>query len=157
MRVYFHYGDRFTWLYAGAGDAAVADVTRQFARAHAERFPAAGLAASRLELRGASGTALPPSAALRNAARDGEDVTVLRLAAEAPPTPAPTPAEQPAAAKPAPAQPATAGIAPDVARELLQRAAQLAAQKQLRDSSIIYEQARRAAPIRAPLRCGFCV
>lgn len=152
LRVYLHYGERFTWLYVGSGDAAVADVARQFARAHAERFPAAGLGASRLELRGASGAPLPPQSALRDAVRDGEDVTVLRLAAEAPPTPVPAPAEQPAAARPAPPQPAAAGIAPEVARELLQRAAQLAAQKQLRDSSMIYEQARCGGETRLLLR-----
>jgi hypothetical protein len=146
LRVYCHYADRFTWLYAGSGGETCADVARQFARAHAERFPAAGLPSARLELRGASGAALPPQAPLREAAADGEDVTVVRLAAEATPEPAPAPVAQPAAA-----QPATAGVAPQVARELMQRAAELARAKQLRDSSVIYEQVLQSVGDKAPL------
>jgi hypothetical protein len=151
MRVYLHYDDRFTWIYAGEGREAVADVARAFARAHAGRYPAAGLPSATLELRRSdTGEVLPRAAALSACVPDGADVAVVRLAKAAEPAPSEAPARAaartPTAASPqsAAAAAAAAGAAlPAAALEpLLQRAAVLRAAKQLRDANEIYEQAR---------------
>jgi len=137
MRVYVHHNE-FTWLYVGSGSEAVSDVAQQFARVHAAHLPAAGLAGAALELHGADGAPLAPGLALREAAADGADLTAVLLAS--PPPPAALAAATPVAA---------GALAPGVARELMQRAAELAARKQLRDSSDIYDQARRRRWLRA--------
>jgi hypothetical protein len=153
MRAYLHYDDRFTWIYAGEGREAVADVARAFARAHAGRYPAAGLPSATLELRlGDGGQALPRAASLASCVPDGGDVTVVRTAkaaepAEAAEAPARAAARTPSAASPQQAASAAASAAalPAAALEpLLQRAVVLRDAKQLRDANEIYEQARVA-------------